>query len=122
MLTLFLIMFGFVVIMILTCWGATIFLTSVFPIFNFKDDFIDYCIRTRGAPPSRRRLILSAYGACNYFFMTERTMDTHMPNGIRIVPNKNNYPMLLLQFASLVTAVLFWITAFFVFAIVVALF
>ncbi len=118
MLTLTLILFGFVLIMILTSWLATIFLASAFPIFNFKDDFIEYWIRTRGTPPSRRRLVLSAYGAANFFFRAEISNDQHRPDAIRLIPNRNSAIFLVLGIASLAAAALFWIAAFILFTIV----
>ncbi|MCA0908008.1 hypothetical protein LCM27_16535 [Ruegeria marisrubri] len=115
---LFLFMFGFVTIMTLTSWAAAILLASVFPIFNFKDEFVEFWIRTRGSPPSRRRLILNAYGAANYFFMAEKCHDLNVPNGIRIVPNANFFLSFMLGFASILVAVLFWVAVFFTYVLV----
>ncbi len=105
-------MFGFVFIMALTSWAAMIFLTSVFPIFKFKDEFVEFWISTRGAPPSRKRLLLNAHGACNIWFRTEICDDLNVPNGIRIVPNANNFHFFMIQFVSLFAAVVFWIVMF----------
>ena len=84
-----------------------IFLTSVFPIFKFKQEFVDYYIRTRGTPPSRRRLLLNAFGASNYFFISEICNDLNVPNGLRIVPNAKYFHFFMVQVASFFTAVLF---------------
>ncbi len=122
MLTVLFFTLGFFVIANFSVLAAMIFLTSVFPVFNFKDEFVEFWIRTRGTPPSRRRLLLNAYGAGNYFFMTEKCYDLNVPNGIRIVPNANFFLTYILGFASIITAVLFWVWAFFVYALVRAYF
>lgn len=120
MLTLFWFQLGFMLLASLSSWAAMIFLTSVFPIFKFKEEFVDYCIRTRGTPPSRRRLLLNVYGACNYFFMSEICNDLNVPNGLRIVPNSNYFHFFMVGVASFLTAVLFWIIALVVFVVVTA--
>lgn len=91
---------------------AMVFLTSVFPVFNFKDEFVEYWISTRGRPPSRRRIILNAYGAGSYFFMVEKCWDQHKPNAIRLVPNRNFFLWFALGIVSWITAALFWIAVF----------
>ncbi len=122
MLVLFLAMFGFVFTMTLTSWAATIFLTSVFPIFKFKDEFIEFWIRTRGSPPSRKQLLLNAQGVCNIWFRNEICDDLNVPNGIRIVPNANYFHFFMIQFVSLFIAVLFWIIMFLLYVVAAAYF
>ena len=110
-------MIEFVVVMTLSSWATMILLASIFPIFNFKDEFIDFWTKARGIPPARRRLLLNAYGAANYFFMVERCHDPHMPNAILLIPNAKMFRLLLLQGASLITAMLFWVIAFVIFIV-----
>lgn len=102
----------FFVVVSVSFYAAMIFLASVLPVFNFKDEFVEYWIRTRGSPPTRRQIILNIYGAGSYYFMAEKCWDQHRPNAIRLVPNRNLALNFALAFASWVTVVLFWIAVF----------
>ncbi|CAD0184264.1 hypothetical protein RUESEDTHA_01143 [Ruegeria sp. THAF57] len=119
--TLFLIL-GCFALLGLSLLAAMILVTRVFPIFNFKDEFVAFWIRTHGRPPSRRRLILNAYGAGNYFFMAEKCWDQHRPNAIRLVPNRGLALSFALGVASWITAILFWIAVFVAYSYLTLLF
>jgi len=112
LITTLLFLLGCLTLVGLSVLTAMIFLTSVCPAFNFKDEFVAFWIRTRGGPPSRRRIILNAYGAGNYFFMAEKCWDQHRPNAIRLVPNRGFVLSFALGTASWITAILFWIAVF----------
>jgi len=104
----FLLMFGFVIVFSASGWIAALFLASVFPVFNFKEEFIEYYTRTTGAPPSRAKLIRSVYGANNYFFMVEKCWRPPRPNSIRLIPTAFLLRHMLFGLASILTALGLW--------------
>lgn len=68
LLTLLLAMIGYVVAIVFTAGVVQTLLASIFPLFNFKDEFIEYWTKRHGSPPSRRTLRRNAYGIRNFFF------------------------------------------------------
>ena len=106
MVSLFLFIFGAVAIIGISGWGSMILVATLFPAFNFKDEFVEFYERTTGAPPSRRRLILNAYGATNYFFLTEMCWRPVTQNSIRIVPTASFIRVFLMGWIALLTSLM----------------
>ncbi len=115
---LFTLMVGFVVVAGISYWASTLLLASLFKIFNFKEEYIQYYTRVSGAPPSRKRQIITAFGACSHFFMMDWAHDSATPNGLKLVPNGNMVRMLFLGFASFLSAGILWVLAAFVYLLV----
>lgn len=99
---------GFLAVAYVSIWVSGFLLAFVFPVFNFKDEFIEYYTRTTGAPPSRAKLIRSVYGANNYFFMVEKCWRPPRPNSIRLVPTAFLLRHMLFGLASILTALGLW--------------
>ncbi|NPD20971.1 hypothetical protein [Alterinioella nitratireducens] len=106
--SLFLLIFGAVAIIGISGWGSMILVAALFPAFNFKDEFVEFYEKTTGAPPSRRRLILNAYGATNYFFLTEMCWRPLTQNSIRIVPTASFIRVLLMAWIAIFTSLILW--------------
>jgi len=113
--SLFLLIFGAVAIMGISGWGSMILVAALFPAFNFKDEFVEFYESATGAPPSRRRLILNAYGATNYFFLTEMCWRPLTQNSIRIIPTASFIRIFLMGWIAILVTLVLWAIALVVF-------
>ena len=49
-------------------WSTMFLLAHFIPFFNFKEDFVEFYVKVRGAPPSQAKLVLNLYGAGSFFY------------------------------------------------------
>jgi hypothetical protein len=104
----FLLMFGFFAGACVSIWVSGFLLASVFPVFNFKEEFIEYYTKRTGAPPSRAKLIRTLYGAGHWFFWAEKGHRPWKPHSLSLIPTAFFYRNLLFQVASILTALGLW--------------
>lgn len=101
--------FGFLTVGLASIWISGLLLTSVFPLFNYKGEFIEYYTKRTGAPPSRARLIRTTYGAGHWFFVTERSFRPRTPHSLSLIPTAFFLRHVLFQVASILTAIALWL-------------
>jgi hypothetical protein len=104
----FLLMFGFFAGAWVSIWVSGFLLTSVFPVFNYKDEFIEYYTKRTGAPPSRAKLIRCMYGAGHWFFVTEKSYRPWTPHSLSLIPTAFLLRHMLFGLASILTALGLW--------------
>ena len=104
----FLLMFGFFAGACVSLWVSGFLLASVFPVFNYKDEFIEYYTKRTGAPPSSAKLIRCMYGAGHWFFVTEKSFRPWIPHSLSLIPTAFFLRHVVFQVASIVTALGLW--------------
>ena len=82
----FLLILGFFAVAYVSIWASGLLLASVFPVFNFREEFIEYYTKRTGAPPSRAKLIRTLHGAGHWFFVTEKSYRPWTPHSLSLIP------------------------------------
>jgi len=104
----FLLMFGFFAGACVSIWVSGFLLASVLPVFNYKDEFIEYYTKRTGAPPSRAKLIRCMYGAGHWFFVTEKSFRPWTPHSLSLIPTAFLLHHVMFQIASIMAALGLW--------------
>ncbi|MEQ8900353.1 MAG: hypothetical protein RID11_19030 [Roseovarius sp.] len=104
----FLLMFGFFAGACVSIWVSGFLVAFVFPVFNYKDEFIEYYTKRTGAPPSRAKLIRCMYGAGHWFFVTEKSYRPRTPHSLSLIPTAFLLRHMLFGLASMLTALGLW--------------
>ena len=104
----FLLMFGFFAGACVSIWVSGFLLASVFPVFNYKDEFIEYYTKRTGAPPSRAKLIRCMYGAGHSFFVHEKSFRPRTPHSLSLIPTAFLLRHIMFGLASILTALGLW--------------
>ena len=86
----FQLLFGFLIVGLASIWLSGLLLTSIFPLFNCKAEFIEYYTKRTGAPPSRARL-------------------TRTPHSLSLIPTAFFLRHVFFQVASILTAIALWV-------------
>tara|TARA_R110000851_G_scaffold88302_2_gene192925 strand:+ start:320 stop:688 length:369 start_codon:yes stop_codon:yes gene_type:complete len=105
----FQLLFGFLIVGLASIWLSGLLLTSIFPLFNCKAEFIEYYTKRTGAPPSRARLIRTTYGAGHWFFVTEKSFRPRTPHSLSLIPTAFFLRHVFFQVASILTAIALWV-------------
>lgn len=104
----FQLMFGFFAGACVSIWVSGFLVAFVFPVFNYKDEFIEYYTKRTGAPPSRAKLIRSMYGASDTFFVFEKSFRPRTPHSLSLIPTAFLLRHMLFGLASILTALGLW--------------
>lgn len=102
-------MFVFFFVALLSVFVSGFLLAVVFPMFNYKDEFIEYYKKRTGAPPSRAKLIRCMYGAGHWYFVTEKSFRPRTSHSLSLIPTAFFLRHLLFQVASILTAIALWV-------------
>jgi hypothetical protein len=104
-----LLILGFFAVAYVSLWVSGFLLAFVFPVFNYKAEFIEYYTKRTGAPPSRAKLIRCMYGAGHWFFWFEKSHRPRTPHSLSLIPTAFFLRHLVFQVVSIVTALGLWV-------------
>lgn len=114
--------FGFLIVGWVSISISGFLLAFVFPVFNYKAEFIEYYTKRTGAPPSRVKLIRCMNGAGHWFFVTEKSFRPWSPHSLSLIPTAFLLRHVVFQVATIVTALGLCAVILFVFQILKGLF